>query len=66
MRINASKTKMMLAPLPDEQHQAVFLDNEQLEDNDRFKCLGAVFLANGQRTDDVRSWISLARSAFSR
>ncbi len=40
MRINASKTKMMPARIPGEQRQAVLLDDEPLEDVEKFKYLG--------------------------
>ncbi len=66
MRINASKTKVMSALIPGEQRQAVLLDGEPLEDVDKFKYLGSMFVANGQGTEDIRSRINLARSAFSR
>ncbi len=66
MRINASKTKVMSALIPGEQRQAVLLDGEPLEDVDKFKYLGSMFIANGQGTEDIRSRINLARSAFSR
>ncbi len=48
MRINASKTKVMSALIPGEQRQAVLLDREPLEDVDKFKCLGSMFVANDQ------------------
>ncbi len=66
MRIKASKTKMMSARIPGEQHQAVLLDGEPLEDVDKFKYLGSVFVTSGQGTEEVRSRINLPRSAFSR
>ncbi len=47
MRINASKTKVMSAHIPGEQRQAVLLDGEPLEDFDKFKHLGSMFVANG-------------------
>ncbi len=47
MRVNASKTKVMSAPVPDEQRQAVLLDGEPLEDVEKFKYLGSMFVANG-------------------
>ncbi len=65
MRINASKTKVMSALVPDEQRQAVLLDGEPLEDVEKFKYLGSMFVANGQGTEEIRSRINLARSAFS-
>ncbi len=65
MRINASKTKVMSALVPDEQRQAVLLDGETLEDVEKFKYLGSMFVANGQGTEEIRSRINLARSAFS-
>ncbi len=37
-----------------------------MEDVDKFKYLGSIFVANGQGTEGVRSRIKLARSAFSR
>ncbi len=66
MRINTSKTKLMSAFIPGEQRQAVLLDGEPLEDVERFKYLGLMFVANGQGTKEIRSRINLARSAFSR
>ncbi len=66
MRITASKTKVMSAPIPGEQRQAVLLDGEPLEDVDKFKYLGSMFVANGQSTEEIRSTINLVRSAFSR
>ncbi len=66
MRINASKTTVMSALIPGEQRQAVLLDGEPLEDVDKFKYLGSMFVANGQGTEEIRSKINLARSAFSR
>ncbi len=42
------KTKVMSALNPDEQRQAVLLDGEPLEDVDKFKYLGSMFVANGQ------------------
>ncbi len=66
MCINASKTKVMSALVPDEQRQAVLLDSEPLEDVEKFKYLGSRFVANGQGTEEIRSTINLARPAFSR
>ncbi len=66
MRINASKTKVMSALNPSEQRQAIVLDSEPWEDVDKVKCLGSMFVANGQGTEEIRSRINLARSAFSR
>ncbi len=66
MRINASKTKVMSALIPGEQRQSALLDNEPLEDVDKFKYLGSMFIANGQGTEEIRSRINLARSAFCR
>ncbi len=65
MRINASKTKVMSALIPGEQRQAVLLDGEPSEDVDKFKYLGSMFVPNGQGTEEIRSRINLARSAFS-
>ncbi len=66
MRINASKTKVMSALIPGEQRQAVRLDDEPLEDVEKFKYLCSMLVANGQGTGEIRSRINLARSAFSR
>ncbi len=66
MRINASMTKVMSALIPGEQRQAVLLDGEPLDDVERFKYLGSMFVANGQDTEEIRSRINLACSAFSR
>ncbi len=66
MRINSSKTKVMSTLVPGEQLQAVLLDGEPLEDVDKVKYVGSMFVASGQGTGSVRSSINLARSAFSR
>ncbi len=66
MRINASKTKVMSAHIRGEQRRAVLFDDEPLEDVDKFKCLGSMFVANGHGTEEIRSRINLARSAFFR
>ncbi len=66
MCINASKTKVMSAHIPGEQRQAVLLDGEPLEDVDKFMYLGSMFIANGQGTEEIRSRVNFARSAFSR
>ncbi len=61
MRINVSKTKVMSALILDEQRQAVLLGNQLLEEVDK---LGSTFIANGQGTDEARSRINFAPSAF--
>ncbi len=43
----------MSALIPGEQHQAVLLDGEPLEDVDKFKYLGSMFFANGQGTEEI-------------
>ncbi len=60
----ASKTKVMSAVIPGEQRQAVLLDGEPLEDVEKFKSLFMMFVANGQGTEEIRSRVALARSAF--
>ncbi len=37
-----------------------------MEDVDKFKYLGSMFVANGQGTEEIRSRINLACSAYSR
>ncbi len=66
MRIEALKTKMTSALNPGEQRPAVLLDGAPLEDVDKFKCFGFIFISNGQGTEEIRSRINLARSAFPR
>ncbi len=66
LRNNTSKTKVMSALISDEQRRAVLLDGEPLEDVDKFKYLGSMFFAKGQGTEEIRSRINLARSAFFR
>ncbi len=51
----------MLALIPGEQRQTVLLDGEPLEDVDKVKYLGSMFVANGQGNEDIRSRINLAR-----
>ncbi len=65
-RSNASKTKVMPALNPGEQRQTVLLDGELLEDVDKFKYLGSMFVAHGRGTREIRSRTNLARSAFPR
>ncbi len=66
MHIYASKTNVLPALIPGEQRQSVLLDGEPLEDVDNFKHLGSMFVANGHGTEEIRSRIYLACSAFSR
>ncbi len=66
IRVNGSKTKVMTSLIPGEQRHAVLLDGEPLEDVDKFKYLGSLFLANSQGTETIRSMIYIARSAVSR
>ncbi len=40
--------KVMSALIPGEQRQTVLLQGEPLEDVDKFKYLGSMFVANGQ------------------
>ncbi len=46
--MKASKTKVMSSLIPGEQRQPVLLDGEPLEDVDKFKYLGSMFIANDQ------------------
>ncbi len=66
MLINPSKVRVMSALIPGEQCQVVLLDGEPLDDVDKYKYLSSMSVANGQGTEDIRSIITLARSAFSR
>ncbi len=45
--INASKTNVMSALIPGEQCQATLLDDEPLEDVEKFQYIGSIFVANG-------------------
>ncbi len=65
MRIDASKTKVMSALIPGELRRSVLLDDEPLEDVDKFKHLGSMFIANDQGTEEIRTRINLVRPAFS-
>ncbi len=53
MRINASKIKLISAPIPGEQSQAVLHYGEPLEDVDKFKYLGSMFVANGEGIENI-------------
>ncbi len=64
MRINGSKTKVMSALIPDEQRQAVLLDDKPMEDVDKFKYLGSMSVANSQGTEEIRSRFNLGSAAF--
>ncbi len=52
MCINASKAKVMSALIPGEQRHAVLLDGEPVEDIEKFKYLGSIFVAKGHRIGD--------------
>ncbi len=54
VRINASKTKVMSALIPGVQRQAVLFDGEPVEDVEKFKLLGLIFVANGHRSRDQK------------
>ncbi len=58
MCINTSNTKVMSALVPGEQRQAVLRGRELLEDVDKFKYLGSMFIANGQGTEVITSRIN--------
>ncbi len=51
--------------IPGEHRRAVRIDDEPVKDVDNFMYLGSMFVANGQVTEEIRSSIYLARSAFS-
>ncbi len=51
--------------IPGEQRRAVLIDGEPVKDVDKLMCLGSMFVANGQATEEIRTSINLARSAFS-
>ncbi len=63
--INGSKSKVMAQRIPGEQRQTIRPDDEPLEDVHRLKYLLSVCIANGQVTEEIRSKINFARSAFS-
>ncbi len=56
----------MSALISGEQRQAVLFDGKNLEDVEKLKCLGSMFVANDQGTEEISSRINLARSAFIR
>ncbi len=56
------KRKIMSALNPDEQRQAVLLDGELLEDVDKFRYIGSMFVG----IEEVSNRSNFARSAFSR
>ncbi len=66
MHINASEIKGMSALNPNEQRRAILLDGEPLEDVDKFKYLGPMFIANCQSTEAIRSRVNLVRSTFAK
>ncbi len=59
IRINASNIKVMSGLIRGKQRLAVLLHGEPLEDVDKFKYLGSMFVANGQGTEEIRSRINL-------
>ncbi len=65
MHINAPQTKLVPALIPGGEHQAVLLEGESLEEVDRFKYLGPMFIANDQATKVIWTKILIASSALS-
>ncbi len=61
---NTSKIKVVSAPTPGERHQAVLFGSELLENVDKFKYFGSMFITNVKRTEMIRSRIYLARILF--
>ncbi len=55
-----AKPQMISALIPGEQRQAVLLDGEPLEDGEKLKYVGPMFVANGQGTEEISSRINLA------
>ncbi len=53
--INALKTRVMSALISYEQHQAVLLGGESLEEVGTSKCACSMFITNGQGTKDIRN-----------
>ncbi len=64
--IIAKKTKLISALIHGEQRQAVLLEGKALQDVNKFKYLGLMIVPNCQGTEEIRSRISFARSAFFR
>ncbi len=53
MHIKAPQTKLLPALIPGGQHQAVLLEGESLEEVDRLKYLGPMFMANDQAAEVI-------------
>ncbi|MDY6930075.1 MAG: reverse transcriptase family protein [Pseudomonadota bacterium] len=64
LRINIAKTKVLTALVPDDQHTAITIDGEPLEEVDSFIYLGSKCIPTGQGFADIDRRISLARSTF--
>ncbi len=54
VRMKAPKTRVMNSLILGEQWRVAMLDGEPLEDVDKFKYLGSMFMENGQGTEDIR------------
>lgn len=66
MRINASKTKILSAGIPQAERSSVTLNGETLEETDSFKYLGCTFIGTGQGMNEIETRINAARAAFCR
>lgn len=66
MRINASKTKILSAGIPQAERSSVTLNGETLEETDSFKYLGCTFIGTGQGINEIEARINAARAAFCR
>ncbi len=66
IRIKASNTNAMSELIRGELCQAALPHGEPLEDFNRLKYLGSMFVANSQGTEEIRNRINLARSAVPR
>ncbi len=65
MLIDASETNVVPTLIYGEQHQAILLNGEPVENVDKFKYVGSMSVANGQCTEG-RGRTSSACAAFSR
>ncbi len=62
--INVSKTKAMSTHVPGVQLHAVLLDDEPLQNVDKFKYFGSLLIENDQGTREIS--VNLSRCASSR
>jgi hypothetical protein len=66
MKINVKKTKAMRISKSGEGIISLYLNNQQIEQVKKFKYLGSIITADGRCQEEIRTRISMAKTAFNK